>query len=100
MGGGHGAIDYINIYLNCYVDYVVDDCAEKQNRILPGCKKIVYSLEKLAENMRDNGEEVGVVLLCVYMENEEKVIQKCKNIFQNKNIKYISLYTPTQYDIH
>jgi SAM-dependent methyltransferase len=71
-----------------YIDLVVDDQKEKQDKFLPGSKLPIQNSEKLIE------EAINVCLLAVNAENESKVIAN-NNDFSKKGGNFVSLHPPS-----
>jgi SAM-dependent methyltransferase len=70
-GGGCRACSLINFTgIRDYIEFVVDDQAEKQGKLLPGSHLPIYP----ARNLDESG--VTLCLLAVNAENEAKVIRK------------------------
>ena len=88
-GAGSRATCLINFTgIGAYIDMVLDDQPEKQNRFLPGSKLPIVSGEKLYM------ERLDICLLAVNTEHENKVIEKHKTWVGNGG-KFWSVFPPS-----
>lgn len=87
-GAGNRTVILLNYILKSYVDVVVDDQPEKQNRFIPLCHLPILSP---AELTRLN---IKLCLLAVNAENEETVIEKNKS-FIAAGGRFVSILSPS-----
>jgi len=77
-GAGVRTLCWINFTgIAAYIDIIVDDQVEKQNKFMPGGKIPILPSSALYQ------KGIDIVLLAVNTENEEKVINKHKNWVSN-----------------
>lgn len=84
----HTAVNALR--LGEYINFAIDDQAQRQNRYMPGSKLPIYSPEIL----KDSPQPV-VCLLAVNQENESSVMTKLRNI-TDANIEFASLFSPSE----
>lgn len=89
-GAGNRSVILLNYRLKEFVDIVVDDQPEKQNRFVPLCHLPILPPDELIK------QHVKVCLLAVNAENEESVMQKNKNYEENGG-KFLSVLSPSAY---
>jgi len=89
-GAGNRSVILLNYILKDYVDIVVDDQPEKQNRFVPMCHLPILSPEELQR------QKITLCLLAVNAENEDIVIEKNKD-FTGNGGRFISVLAPSTY---
>lgn len=82
-GAGNRAVILLNYALKDYIDFVVDDQPEKQNRLIPCCHTPVYSSEALYDS------QIGLCLLAVGGEIESIVIQRHQALFDRIRVRSV-----------
>ena len=88
-GAGCRASSLINFAnLSPYIEFIVDDQPEKQNKYMPGSHLPILPSSALVE------ESIDLCLLAVNAENEENVIAK-HHIYQNNGGQFVSVHPPS-----
>ena len=91
FGAGHRATMFINLLaIDSLIDIVVDDDSRKQNLQIPGTKIVIQPSSVLAK------EEIGVCIMAIAIESEEKVIQTLRNRL-NRSLEFFSLSPDSNY---
>ena len=88
-GGGCRSSSLINFAgLESEIDLIVDDQAEKQGRFMPGSRIPILPSEALIDG------DVGICVLSVNAENEEKVLARQEN-YQGQGGRFVSMHPPS-----
>lgn len=88
-GAGCRANSLINFAnLSPYIEFIVDDQPEKQNKYMPGSRLPILPSSALIE------ESIDLCLLAVNAENEDKVIAKLRK-YKNHGGQFISVHPPS-----